>query len=77
MQDVLKPGSTIGFLGAGQLARMTSHAAQRLGYKTLCWSGGGDASPTINVPAEVIEAPFSCEASLQRMLKEKKRSALL
>lgn len=70
MQDVLKPGSTIGFLGAGQLARMTSHAAQRLGYKTLCWSGGGDSSPTDNVAGEVINTPFTCEESFQRLLNE-------
>ena len=70
MQETLTPGSTIGFLGAGQLARMTSHAAQRLGYKTLCWSGGGDASPTKHLAAEVIETPFTCEKSLERMLEE-------
>jgi len=63
-------GSTIGFLGAGQLARMTSHAAQRLGYKTLCWSGGGDSSPTKFVASEVIDTPFSCEESFQRLLNE-------
>lgn len=70
MKDVLNPGSTIGFLGAGQLARMTSHAAQRLGYKTLCWSGGGDCSPTQYVAGEVIDTPFTCEESLNRLLTE-------
>ena len=70
MKEVLTAGSTIGFLGAGQLARMTVHAAQRLGYKTLCWSGGGDASPTKQVAGEVIESSFDCQSSLQRMLSE-------
>jgi len=49
---------------------MTSHAAQRLGYKTLCWSGGGDPSPTLNVAGEVIQSRFSCQTSFARMLKE-------
>ncbi len=65
---MLKHGSTIGFLGAGQLARMTSHAAQSLGYKTLCWSGGGDASPTRHVAGDVIEKPFTDASALQQML---------
>lgn len=68
MKEVLAPGSTIGFLGAGQLARMTVHAAQRLGYKTICWSGGGDASPTLEVAGEVIETTFDCKDTLKRML---------
>jgi 5-(carboxyamino)imidazole ribonucleotide synthase len=70
MQEPILPGRTIGFLGAGQLARMTSHAAQRLGYRTLCWSGGGDATPTRQVAGEVMETPFSCEKSFQRLLTE-------
>lgn len=70
METTLSPGSTIGFLGAGQLARMTAHAAQRLGYKTLCWSGGGDASPTLQVAGEVIQTDFHCKQSLERMLTE-------
>jgi len=66
----LQAGSTIGFLGAGQLARMTAHSAQRLGYKTLCWSGGADCSATEQVAGEVIDSPFTCESSKQRMLDE-------
>lgn len=68
--DAIPQGSTIGFLGAGQLARMTAQAAQRLGYKTLCWSGGGDAAPTLQVAGEVIETSFDCTHSLNRMLSE-------
>ncbi|MEC8016182.1 MAG: 5-(carboxyamino)imidazole ribonucleotide synthase [Pseudomonadota bacterium] len=34
MTDVLAPGSTIGILGGGQLGRMLSVAASRLGFKT-------------------------------------------
>jgi len=67
---MLQQGSTIGFLGAGQLARMTSHAAQSLGYKTLCWSGGGDASPTLDVAGRVIQKPFTDPAALAEMLQE-------
>ena len=34
MSDVLQTGATIGILGGGQLGRMLSVAASRLGFKT-------------------------------------------
>ena len=34
MTEPLAPGATIGILGGGQLGRMLSVAAARLGYKT-------------------------------------------
>ena len=34
MTDRLKPGATIGILGGGQLGRMLSVAASRLGFRT-------------------------------------------
>ena len=33
MTDTLPPGSTIGILGGGQLGRMLSVAASRLGFR--------------------------------------------
>ena len=45
MTDMLKPGATIGILGGGQLGRMLSVAASRLGYKTHIYE------PSANPPA--------------------------
>ncbi len=42
MTDPLKPGATIGILGGGQLGRMLSAAASRLGFKTCIFEPGGD-----------------------------------
>lgn len=42
---MLKPGATIGILGGGQLGRMLSVAASRLGYKTHIYE------PSANPPA--------------------------
>lgn len=42
MTDKLQPGATIGILGGGQLGRMLSVAAARLGFKTCIFEPGGD-----------------------------------
>ncbi|MFK7877915.1 MAG: 5-(carboxyamino)imidazole ribonucleotide synthase [Paracoccaceae bacterium] len=42
MTDPLPRGATIGILGGGQLGRMLSVAAARLGYKTCVFEPGGD-----------------------------------
>lgn len=51
------PGSTIGILGGGQLARMLCMEAKRMGYRTLVWTGGLEAPATALCDA-VIELPF-------------------
>ncbi|HPF47084.1 MAG: 5-(carboxyamino)imidazole ribonucleotide synthase [Alphaproteobacteria bacterium] len=48
--NVLSPGSTIGILGGGQLGRMLSIAASRLGYKCHIYC------PEINSPAAQVSA---------------------
>lgn len=45
MTDILQPGATIGILGGGQLGRMLSVAASRLGFKTHIFE------PSANPPA--------------------------
>ena len=45
MTEALQPGSTIGILGGGQLGRMLSVAASRLGFKTHIFE------PSANPPA--------------------------
>ncbi len=42
MTEPLPQGATIGILGGGQLGRMLSVAAARLGYKTCIFEPGGD-----------------------------------
>ncbi len=42
MSEALAQGATIGILGGGQLGRMLSVAASRLGYKTCIFEPGGD-----------------------------------
>ncbi len=42
MSDPLATGATIGILGGGQLGRMLSVAAARLGFKTVIFEPGGD-----------------------------------
>ncbi|WP_375280153.1 5-(carboxyamino)imidazole ribonucleotide synthase [Pseudooctadecabacter sp.] len=42
MTEPLKTGATIGILGGGQLGRMLSVAASRLGFKTCIFEPGGD-----------------------------------
>ena len=44
----LPAGATLGVLGGGQLARMWSHAAQSLGYRTAV------LDPDANSPAGLI-----------------------
>ena len=50
MSDILPPGSVIGILGGGQLGRMLSVAAARLGYLTHIYE------PAANPPAGHVAA---------------------
>ncbi len=52
-QIVLEPGQTIGILGGGQLGRMLSQAASRLGLKTHIYA------PSIECPAAHISSQFT------------------
>jgi len=61
----LPPGSTIGVLGGGQLGRMLSVAASRLGLKTHIYSDEPNA-PAFDVAAEATVAAYDDEAALAR-----------
>lgn len=54
--DPLPPGSTIGILGGGQLGRMLSIAAARLGMKCHIFEPG--AAPAADVAAALTTAPY-------------------
>ncbi|WP_071672875.1 5-(carboxyamino)imidazole ribonucleotide synthase [Nioella nitratireducens] len=64
MSDILPTGSTIGILGGGQLGRMLSAAASRLGYKTHIYEPG--AAPAGDVAAQVTQAGYDDLDALAR-----------
>ena len=57
MSDVLQTGATIGILGGGQLGRMLSVAASRLGFKTHIYEPGANP-PAGHVADRVTTAPY-------------------
>ena len=59
----LPPGSVIGILGGGQLGRMLSVAASRLGYRCHVYEPG--AAPAGDVAHAVTTAPYEDEAALR------------
>ncbi len=63
MTEALTPGSTIGILGGGQLGRMLSVAAARLGYKTCIFEPAGDC-PASHVANYHFKADYEDEAAL-------------
>ncbi|MEQ8902747.1 MAG: 5-(carboxyamino)imidazole ribonucleotide synthase [Roseovarius sp.] len=65
MTDPLSPGATIGILGGGQLGRMLSVAAARLGFKTCIFEPGGDC-PASHVANFHFKAEYTDEDALRR-----------
>jgi 5-(carboxyamino)imidazole ribonucleotide synthase len=63
MSDPLQPGATIGILGGGQLGRMLSVAASRLGFKTHIFEPGANP-PAGDVAHQVTTAPYEDETAL-------------
>ncbi|RVV99131.1 5-(carboxyamino)imidazole ribonucleotide synthase [Mesobaculum littorinae] len=61
----LAPGSTIGILGGGQLGRMLSVAASRLGFKTCIFEPGGDC-PASHVANFHMKAGYDDTEALTR-----------
>lgn len=64
MTDPLRPDATIGILGGGQLGRMLSLAAARLGFKTHIYEPGA-APPAGQVAAALTTAPYEDETALR------------
>ena len=63
MSDVLHPGATIGILGGGQLGRMLSVAASRLGFRCHIYEPGA-LPPAGHVAAQVTTAGYDDRAAL-------------
>lgn len=57
MTEALQPGATIGILGGGQLGRMLSVAASRLGFKTHIFEPGANP-PAGQVADQVTTASY-------------------
>lgn len=64
MVDVLAPNATIGILGGGQLGRMLSVAASRLGFKTHIFEPAANP-PAGHVADAVTTAAYEDEAALK------------
>lgn len=62
---MLKTGATIGILGGGQLGRMLSVAAARLGFKTCIFEPAGDC-PASHVANFHFKAGYDDEAALRQ-----------
>ncbi|WP_417278151.1 5-(carboxyamino)imidazole ribonucleotide synthase [Celeribacter sp.] len=67
MTDVqtLAPNATIGILGGGQLGRMLSVAASRLGFKTCIFEPGGDC-PASHVANYHFQASYEDAEALKK-----------
>ncbi|SNS49993.1 5-(carboxyamino)imidazole ribonucleotide synthase [Tropicimonas sediminicola] len=63
MTAPLPPGATIGILGGGQLGRMLSVAAARLGYRSHIFEPG--AAPAADVAADTTRAPYEDGEALE------------
>lgn len=63
MTDPLAPGSVIGILGGGQLGRMLSVAASRLGYRCHIYDPAPNP-PAGHVAEQVTTAPWHDQAAL-------------
>ena len=59
------PGSHLGILGGGQLARMTALAARRMGYRVSVFDPAGRGCPAAPVCDGVTGAPFDDPAALE------------
>ncbi|SDJ06323.1 5-(carboxyamino)imidazole ribonucleotide synthase [Lutimaribacter saemankumensis] len=68
MTDPLTTGATIGILGGGQLGRMLSVAASRLGFKTCVFEPGGDC-PGSHVSNYHFKADYDDEDALRAFAK--------
>ena len=64
MTEPLPQGAVIGILGGGQLGRMLSVAASRIGFKTCAFEPGGDC-PASHVSNYHFQASYDDEAALR------------
>ncbi len=68
MREALKPGSTIGILGAGQLGRMLAAAASQLGFKCRIYSDVH--GPASDVAVSTTIGPYEDLEKIVRFAEE-------
>lgn len=68
MTNPLPPGSKIGILGGGQLGRMLSVAASRLGFECHIYEPG--ASPAAQVAAKHVQSGYDDIAALEAFARD-------
>ena len=66
LEKPLAPGASLGVLGGGQLGRMFSQSASKMGYKVCVLDPAAD-SPAAEVSAFHVEADFDDEAGLSNL----------
>src|SRR5678815_545181 len=69
MPQPILPGSSLGVLGSGQLGRMFTIAARRLGYRVHTFSPDQD-TPTGQVADREITAPYEDLEALRTFAKD-------
>jgi 5-(carboxyamino)imidazole ribonucleotide synthase len=69
MSSYFPPGSTIGVLGGGQLGRMLTMAARRMGYRVVSWIGGPDTGPA-GMADVIIEEAFDSPAGFTAFVSQ-------
>ena len=62
---MIPPGSSLGLLGGGQLARMTALAARRMGYRISVLDPAGDAAPAAPVCDRVVRGAYDDPRALE------------
>ena len=62
---MIPPGSSLGLLGGGQLARMTALAARRMGYRISTLDPAGDAAPAAPVCDRVVRGAYDDPRALK------------
>lgn len=64
----IEPGATLGVLGGGQLGRMFSQSASKMGYK-VCVLDPAENSPAAEVSALHIAADYDDETALEKLTR--------
>ena len=57
MEKMIEPGATLGVFGGGQLGRMFTHAAQKMGYRVVVFTDEVD-SPASHAAEETIQGDY-------------------
>ncbi|MEM9810702.1 MAG: 5-(carboxyamino)imidazole ribonucleotide synthase [Pseudomonadota bacterium] len=62
---MLAPGASIGILGTGQLGRMLSSAASKLGFRTAVFGPDAEGSPAAQVTSHAVAAAYEDDEAVQ------------